>query len=72
MHRADLHAELRRVAEQHVKINLGADVVDVDVDEGTMTFADGTVIHKDLIVVSDGVHVSRVSLLTGGGFFCPD
>jgi hypothetical protein len=34
-----------------------------------MTFADGTVIYKDLIVVADGVHVSRVSLLPRGRFY---
>jgi salicylate hydroxylase len=77
LHRADLHGELRRLAVQQdgltdpVKINLGAEVVESDVDTGMLTLSDGTIICKDLIVAADGVHVSPMFSLALSGMLNP-
>ncbi|KAL1962936.1 hypothetical protein VTN77DRAFT_9032 [Rasamsonia byssochlamydoides] len=70
-HRVDLHNELRRLAVESplsvcpAKINLGAEVVDVDCEEGIVTLADGSTRRKDLIVAADGVHSRFAYKVTG-------
>lgn len=67
----DLHSELRRLAveappsSEPAKINLGAEVVDVDCEDGTVTLADGSRHKKDLIVAADGVHSRFAYKVTG-------
>lgn len=65
-HRIDLHAGLRELVEQEkgkegwgppTTIELGAEVVGVDADEGVLTLVDGSTIKKDFIVLADGTHV---------------
>jgi salicylate hydroxylase len=70
MHRVDLHNELRRVTLQPddcskaAKLHLNKEVVAVDCESGMLTFADGSKVQKDLIVVADGIHVSAFSSLS--------
>lgn len=65
-HRVDLHTVLRELAEQEkgeegygpaATIHLGAEIVEVDADQGVLTVVDGRKIKKDLIVLADGNHV---------------
>lgn len=59
-HRVDLHGGIRLLAAQHssISIKLGAGVTKLDCDTGTLGFADGSYIGKDLVVVADGTKVS--------------
>ena len=63
-HRVDLHNGLRELAEDQmsVAVNLASEVCQVDCDSGTMTFANGTQVQKDLVVAADGDKVRRASL----------
>lgn len=47
------------------RINLAAKVVEVDCELGVLRMADGSVVHKDLIVAADGVHSSLSSTVIG-------
>jgi len=60
-HRVDLHREIRRLAAQHssISIRLGARVTKLDCDSGTLGFADGSYMKKDLVIVADGTKVSK-------------
>jgi salicylate hydroxylase len=55
-HRADLHEELRRIAldpagpGQVPELRLGSTVESCDPDAGTVTLADGSVVHGDVII----------------------
>lgn len=65
-HRVDMHEELRRLAEgEGVKVVLGATVVRVNCEEGTITMRDGVSIRNDLIVVSSGVHCDMLQQIVG-------
>lgn len=61
----DLHQQLKKLATEPrpntkavATINLSLEVADIDLD-GTITLASGQHVKKDLIVVADGVRVSR-------------
>jgi len=68
-HRQDLHAGLRQMAESDdldgspAKIRLSSEVTELDADSGTFKLADGTTVRKDLVVVSNGVHVGTMCIL---------
>lgn len=70
-HRVDMHKQLRVMAEDTTlegtvtKLNLGAQVVDVDPEEGKITLKDGTVVQKDLIIIADGQHDRLSEKITG-------
>ncbi|KAL4875129.1 hypothetical protein BJY04DRAFT_224326 [Aspergillus karnatakaensis] len=70
-HRVDLHSELRRINTspeglgQPVEISLRSEVVDYDVEDGSVTLADGSIHSADLIVAADGVHSSAVERVIG-------
>lgn len=67
-HRVDLHTQLKEVATSQqgtgfpVDLVTGAAVVDVDVENNTLFFKDGTKVQADLIVGADGVHVRSLIL----------
>lgn len=52
---------LDEVVRSEVRIRKGMKVVDVDVENTTLRFEDGTKVAADLIVAADGVHVSDSS-----------
>ena len=57
-HRADFHAGLRELAESWgVIVHLGSAVDKIDVESGRMTFTDGKIIEKDLIILANGYRV---------------
>src|SRR5450759_4805487 len=60
-HRADLHTGLRNLVQS--PIELATEVTKVDPRTSTITFADGRVIRKDLLVIADGAHVSQLPKL---------
>ncbi|KAL4902007.1 hypothetical protein BDW74DRAFT_187021 [Aspergillus multicolor] len=70
-HRLDLHNELRRVATdtegpgKPVEVTLRAQVVDYDMENGSITLADDTTHSADLIIGADGVHGSAVRHVLG-------
>ncbi|KAL5333984.1 hypothetical protein BJX70DRAFT_391760 [Aspergillus crustosus] len=70
-HRVDLHSELRRVATeseglgQPVQLSLRSEVIDYDVEKGSIQLADGSSHHADLVVAADGVHSSAVRHVVG-------
>ncbi|KAL4783604.1 hypothetical protein BJX76DRAFT_357868 [Aspergillus varians] len=70
-HRVDLHSELRRLATdptglgKPVDLVLRAEVVDYDTETGSITLADGSVHHADLLVAADGVHTSAIRHVIG-------
>ncbi|KAI9375044.1 FAD/NAD(P)-binding domain-containing protein [Aspergillus egyptiacus] len=70
-HRVDLHSELRRMATdpcgdgKPVEIVLRAEVVDYDVEGGSITLEDGSVDQGDLLVAADGVHTSAIRHVIG-------
>lgn len=70
-HRVDMHRQLRAMAEdpklenKASTIRLGAQVVDVDPEEGTITLKDGTKVQKDLVIVADGQHDRLNQKITG-------
>jgi 2-polyprenyl-6-methoxyphenol hydroxylase-like FAD-dependent oxidoreductase len=54
-HRADLHAGLHELAKTlGVRIYLGLAVDEINPGEGSISFKDGKVIQKDLVIVADG------------------
>ena len=69
LHRADLHNELRRIAElppmdfggnygPPVKIWLNSEVTsETDIESGVICLKSGEKFKKDLILAADGVHV---------------
>jgi salicylate hydroxylase len=65
LHRVDLHNGLKGLALdagpglRPAKINLSSEVVDLDCETGIITLANGSTHKEDVIVVADGVHVSR-------------
>ncbi|KAJ9615479.1 hypothetical protein H2200_001554 [Cladophialophora chaetospira] len=70
-HRADLHSELKRTATQPrphtskvAKINLLSEVSDIDLD-GVIVLADGRKVHKDVVVVADGIRTRAASKVVG-------
>ncbi|MCJ1472621.1 hypothetical protein MMC13_001270 [Lambiella insularis] len=62
LHRVDFHNELKRLALNPLdgwssaQLHVNSPVVDVDCEEGLLTFADGSTVRKDLIIGADGVH----------------
>ena len=73
VHRVDLHNELLRLASisddggsgRKVKLVLNSKVVGANAEEGSITFADGSVRRADLIVAGDGVHSVLKSVVLG-------
>jgi salicylate hydroxylase len=68
VHRADLHAELKRLAAvdepDGVDLHLSSRVIRVFADEACIELADGSIEHADLIIAADGLHsVSRAAVL---------
>jgi salicylate hydroxylase len=63
-HRVDLHTGLKELAQhpgsnpgfRPAKIRLSSEVADIDCEAGTIKLADGHTVHKDLVVIADGVH----------------
>ena len=67
-HRADLHSTLHDLLEtQSPKptIHLSSAVASIEVQSGAITLADGRTLHKDLIVIADGVHSENLAPITG-------
>lgn len=64
-HRVDLHTALKDMAISRglpgtpVVINNGQAVSSLNCDDGTIILANGDTIHKDLLVIADGVRVSQ-------------
>ncbi len=64
-HRVDLHNGLKELALQtrngysRTQLRLASEIVEIDCEKGTLTLKDGRKILKDLLVVADGVHVSK-------------
>jgi salicylate hydroxylase len=61
-HRSDVHDELMRVAVGEgegppVKLHLGSRVIDCNPEDGTITLKGGQIVHADLVVGADGLHV---------------
>ena len=62
IHRVDLHEEVLRLALSEdgntpkAELHLASKVVTADAEAGTITLADGTVHHADLIIAADGLH----------------
>jgi salicylate hydroxylase len=72
LHRVDLHGGLRGLALNSgmgsggaARINLGAEVVDLDCEAGRIELADGRVFTKDVVVIADGVHSRFVHKIAG-------
>ena len=66
LHRVDLHKVLRDKATGPEPsdtippvIHLGHQVEQIDCEAGVLTLEGGRTVQKDLLVVADGVHVSR-------------
>ncbi|OQV06923.1 FAD binding domain-containing protein [Cladophialophora immunda] len=67
-HRADLHAGLKALVEAcqpRPQINLGTQVVDVDVESGVLTLATGEEVKKDLVIIADGAHSELITKVIG-------
>ncbi|KAK6413631.1 hypothetical protein LTR81_012424 [Elasticomyces elasticus] len=65
-HRVDMHEEIRRLAEQAgAVLRLGSQAVDVDCEKGVITFDDGSVVTKDLVVIADGIKSRFVDVVSG-------
>ncbi|KIW34416.1 uncharacterized protein PV07_01194 [Cladophialophora immunda] len=67
-HRADLHAGLKALVEAcqpRPQINLGTQVVDVDVESGVLTLATGEEVKKDLVIIADGAHSELIAKVIG-------
>lgn len=62
-HRSDLHDELTRLAigdgerGTSVQILLSSKVVACDPKDGTVTLDNGEIIHADVVIGADGIHV---------------
>lgn len=69
VHRVHLHEKLKHIAVspegggRPVQLRTGSRVVDIDPSSGTTTLENGEVVHGDLVVGADGVHVRRDSTL---------
>ena len=69
LHRADLHEGLRNLAVDSsasgkpARIELDSEVVEIDIEQGTLTLVNGKKVRKDVIVLADGAHVSSPSRL---------
>jgi len=70
-HRSDIHHQLKQLASspdlpgQPAKIHLGAQVMDVDAELGTITIKDGSVHQYDLVIIADGQHDLMNAKITG-------
>lgn len=65
-HRVDLHSGLRELAEKEgAVINLGAQAVDVEPEEGIVTFSSGEKVQRDFWVLADGSHCRFLEAITG-------
>lgn len=70
-HRADMHKQLRSMAEDPVHpgtpaiIRLGSAVTDINVETGTLTLAFGQIVQKDLVIIADGQHDRLTQRITG-------
>ncbi|KAK3673187.1 hypothetical protein LTR78_007027 [Recurvomyces mirabilis] len=61
-HRVDMHEEMRRlVLEAGAAIHLGQPVADIDCEAGIIKLQSGGQLHKDLLVVADGINSPFVS-----------
>lgn len=71
-HRADLHAGLKALVEaenqRRPTINLGSEVVDVDVDAGVIRLAGDQEVKKDLVVIADGAHSELIAKVLGRSY----
>jgi hypothetical protein len=62
-HRSDLHDELIRLATGEsgggppVQLLLNSKVATCDADGGIVTLADGEIVHADIVIGADGIHV---------------
>ena len=73
VHRVDLHNELYRLAStediagdvRKVSVRLDSRVTAADAEAGTVTLADGTVHHADLIIAADGYHSVMKEVVLG-------
>lgn len=69
-HRVDLHTALKDMAISRdlpgtpVVINNGQAVSNLNCEDGTIIPTNGDTIHKDLLVIADGVRVSQLYQLT--------
>lgn len=65
MHRVDLHNKLKSEATSTsrdgvlVTLHLACKVVDIDLQNASVTLDDGRVFDGDLLLGADGLHVSR-------------
>ena len=66
-HRVDLHEGLRRLATESddskgpsARIRLASEVTGLDCENGELTLANGDKFRKDLVIVADGAHLSRL------------
>ena len=65
-HRVDMHRQLQEMAKRMgAVIRLGCQVVDLDPDEGVITFKDMSTKREDLVVVADGQHDRLNERITG-------
>lgn len=73
IHRIDLHATLKEMATSEegegkkVELVLQSRVVDVNVEESSITLQDGKVVKGDLVIGADGVHVSSFPSIFDSG-----
>ncbi|PLB48724.1 putative salicylate hydroxylase, partial [Aspergillus steynii IBT 23096] len=66
MQRADLHAELYRVAKgKGVNVHIGRRVVSADPQDGVLRFDGGEEVKVDLVVAADGLHSVLKSVVLG-------
>ncbi|EXJ67489.1 uncharacterized protein A1O5_09502 [Cladophialophora psammophila CBS 110553] len=69
-HRVDLHTQLKDTATSSkglgppVELKTASEVVDVDINNGTITLKDGSNTQGDLVVAADGIHSRCRSKLT--------
>ncbi|KAJ4298281.1 hypothetical protein N0V90_006181 [Kalmusia sp. IMI 367209] len=65
-HRVDLHSRLRDLVEKEgAQIRLGAEVVDVEPDEGVIELHGGGKVKKDFWVLADGCHCPFLPKIAG-------
>ncbi|KAF9895153.1 hypothetical protein FE257_000055 [Aspergillus nanangensis] len=70
-HRVDLHSELKRLATdpdgpgKPAELVLRSEVINYDSEAGSITLADGSIHHGDLVVAADGVHSAAASHVVG-------
>ncbi|KAJ7612021.1 hypothetical protein DFH06DRAFT_1274689 [Mycena polygramma] len=55
LHRADLHSMLAEIAAPYMDLQLGCQIVSVDLDRVSATLASGKIINVDMIIGADGV-----------------